>query len=78
MAIGWQQILIVLVIVLVLFGGRGRISGLMGDMAKGINAFKKGLREDDETDTAAKSDASLTSETPATAPAADSTEKTKA
>ncbi len=37
--------LIVLVVVLVLFGGRGKLSGLMGDMAKGINAFKKGLKE---------------------------------
>jgi sec-independent protein translocase protein TatA len=37
--------LVVLVVVLVLFGGRGKLSGLMGDMAKGINAFKKGLKE---------------------------------
>ncbi len=42
--------LIVLVVVLVLFGGRGKLSGLMGDMAKGINAFKKGLKEGDGTD----------------------------
>jgi sec-independent protein translocase protein TatA len=48
MAIGWQQLLIILVLVLVLFGGRGRISSLMGDMAKGIGAFKKGLKEEDE------------------------------
>ena len=39
--------LIVLVVVLVLFGGRGKLSSLMGDMAKGITAFKKGLKEDD-------------------------------
>ena len=43
--------LIVLVVVLVLFGGRGKLSGLMGDMAKGINAFKKGLKEGDGADT---------------------------
>ena len=42
--------LIVLVVVLVLFGGRGKLSGLMGDMAKGINAFKKGLKEDESAD----------------------------
>ena len=42
--------LIVLVVVLVLFGGRGKLSGLMGDMAKGINAFKKGLKEGDGAD----------------------------
>ena len=38
--------LIVLVVVLVLFGGKGKLSQLMGDMAKGITAFKKGLKED--------------------------------
>ncbi len=40
--------LIVLVVVLVLFGGRGKLSQLMGDMAKGITAFKKGLKDDTE------------------------------
>ena len=39
--------LIVLVVVLVLFGGRGKLSQLMGDMAKGITAFKKGLKDED-------------------------------
>ncbi|MGE0213854.1 MAG: twin-arginine translocase TatA/TatE family subunit [Parvibaculaceae bacterium] len=38
--------LIVLAVVLVLFGGSGKISSLMGDMAKGIKSFKKGLAED--------------------------------
>ena len=38
----WHWV-IVLIVVLVLFGGRGKLSSLMGDMAKGINAFKKGL-----------------------------------
>ncbi len=42
--------LIVLVVVLVMFGGRGKLSSLMGDMAKGINAFKKGLKEGDGAD----------------------------
>lgn len=37
--------LIVLVVVLVLFGGGGKLSRLMGDLAKGVNAFKKGLKE---------------------------------
>lgn len=40
----WQWVLVA-VIVLLLFGGRGKISGLMGDFAKGINSFKKGLKE---------------------------------
>ena len=41
--------LIVLVVVVVLFGGRGKLSALMGDAAKGIRAFQKGLKGEDET-----------------------------
>lgn len=41
--------LIVLVVVLLLFG-RGKIPELMGDMAKGIKSFKKGMTDEDETD----------------------------
>jgi len=41
--------LIVLAVVLVLFGGGGKISRMMGDMAKGVKAFKKGLKEEEET-----------------------------
>ena len=41
------QLLIVLVIVLLLFG-RGKIPQLMGDMAKGIKSFKKGMSNSDE------------------------------
>jgi len=40
--------LIVLVVVLLLFG-RGKIPELMGDMAKGIKSFKKGMADDEET-----------------------------
>jgi sec-independent protein translocase protein TatA len=40
--------LVVLVVVLVLFGGRGKLSGLMGDAAKGIRAFKEGLKGEEE------------------------------
>jgi len=43
----WHWIL-VLAVGLVLFGGRGKISDLMGDFAKGIKSFKKGLAEDDK------------------------------
>ena len=43
--------LIVLVVVLLLFG-RGRIPDLMGDMAKGIKSFKKGMADDDVADDA--------------------------
>jgi sec-independent protein translocase protein TatA len=51
--------MIVLVVGLLLFGGRGKVSDLMGDVAKGIKSFKKGLADDD-TD-AAKADASMKS-----------------
>jgi sec-independent protein translocase protein TatA len=46
--------LIVLVIVLLLFGA-GKIPKLMGDMAKGVKAFKKGLNEDDDAPSAGTS-----------------------
>ncbi len=45
----WHWV-IVGVIVLLLFGGRGKLSGLMGDAAKGIKAFKEGLKDDDKKD----------------------------
>ena len=44
--------LIVLVVVLVLFGGRGKISSLMGDFGKGLKSFKKSMKEDEPEDTA--------------------------
>lgn len=40
----WQWV-IVLAIVLLLFGGRGKISALMGDFGKGLKSFKKGLKD---------------------------------
>lgn len=42
--------LIVLAVVLVLFGGGGKISRLMGDFGKGLKSFKKGMKEDGEDD----------------------------
>jgi len=39
--------LIVLVVVLVLFGGKGKVSALMGDFGKGLKSFKKGMKEDE-------------------------------
>ena len=48
MSIGIWQIAIVVVLVVLLFG-RGKISGLMGDVAKGIKSFKKGLSDSPET-----------------------------
>ena len=43
------QLLIVLVIVLLLFG-RGKIPQLMGDMAKGIKSFKRGMSDEEKKD----------------------------
>jgi sec-independent protein translocase protein TatA len=42
----WHWI-VVIGVGLLLFGGRGKISELMGDVAQGIKAFKKGMQEDD-------------------------------
>ena len=44
MSIGFWQIAIVVVLVVLLFG-RGKISSLMGDVAKGIKSFKKGMTD---------------------------------
>jgi sec-independent protein translocase protein TatA len=39
-------------VALLLFGGKGKISDLMGDVAKGVKSFKKGLADDDEPNVA--------------------------
>ena len=48
MAPGMWQIILVVLLALVLFGGRGKISSLMGDVAKGITSFRKGLKDEDK------------------------------
>jgi sec-independent protein translocase protein TatA len=52
MQLGPWQILIIAVVVLVLFG-RGKISNLMGEVGKGITAFKKGVKDGTEEANAA-------------------------
>ncbi|MDR3498697.1 MAG: twin-arginine translocase TatA/TatE family subunit [Parvibaculum sp.] len=47
MGLSWVHILVVIAVVVLLFG-RGKVSDLMGDVAKGIKSFKKGLADDDE------------------------------
>jgi len=42
------HLLLIAVVVLVLFGGRGKLSDIMGDFAKGIKSFKKGLTDEEE------------------------------
>ena len=53
MSIGIWQIAIVVLLVVLLFG-RGKISSLMGDVAKGIKSFKKGMASDVTDDTEPK------------------------
>ena len=48
MSIGFWQIAIVVVLVVLLFG-RGKISALMGDVAKGIKSFKKGMSDNPDS-----------------------------
>lgn len=51
---GPLQLLVVLVLVIFFFGA-SRVPGIMENLGKGINSFKKGLREDDAKDSARKS-----------------------
>ena len=67
--IGWSGIIIVAVLVVLLFG-RGKISSIMGDVAKGIKSFKKGLSDDTaeqnqsiNTDTQSSNDAQSSNDT---------------
>ncbi|MBL4615367.1 MAG: twin-arginine translocase TatA/TatE family subunit [Magnetovibrio sp.] len=72
----WQWV-IVLAIVLLLFGGRGKISGLMGDFGKGLKSFKKGMKDGDGDDKPeAKTDA--IEDKPSTTVKSSSEEKDKA
>ena len=52
---GFWQIAIVVVLVVLLFG-RGKISSLMGDVEKGIKSFKKGLSDENPSDNVDKTD----------------------
>ncbi|HEY7669873.1 MAG TPA: twin-arginine translocase TatA/TatE family subunit [Hyphomicrobium sp.] len=46
---GWHLLILALVALLI-FGGSGRISSIMGDVAKGIKSFRKGMSEDEDED----------------------------
>jgi len=63
MSIGFWQIAIVVVLVVLLFG-RGKISSLMGDVAKGIKSFKKGMKDptQDQSDSISSQDQSSAEE----------------
>ena len=51
---GPWQLLIILAVVLLLFGGRGKISAIMGDFGKGLRSFKPGLQGEEENASAAE------------------------
>ena len=61
MGISFWKILIVVALLVILFG-RGKISELMGDVAKGVKSFKKGINDDDEQKSINKSEDSSTKE----------------
>lgn len=65
--------LVVLAVILLLFGGSGKISKIMGDTARGIKSFKKGLKEEEEEEPVVENQPqkALKSETPP--PAAETT-----
>ena len=48
--IGWTGIIIIAILVVILFG-KGKISSIMGDLAKGIKSFKKGMSDDNSSRT---------------------------
>ena len=52
----WHLIILAL-LALLIFGGKGKLSGIMGDAAKGIKAFKDGLKEEEQKPAAAASNA---------------------
>jgi sec-independent protein translocase protein TatA len=58
--------LVVLAVVLVLFGGKGKISSLMGDFGKGLKSFKKGIKDEEvieDTKSEFSAESSVTSAT---------------
>ena len=65
MSIGFWQILIVVALLVLLFG-RGKISGLMGDVAEGIKSFRKGMAEDPAVENKSAETTANTIETTAT------------
>ncbi|MBV7259271.1 twin-arginine translocase TatA/TatE family subunit [Erythrobacter crassostreae] len=65
MGIGWPQLLIIALVILVLFG-RGRIADMMGDFGKGISSFKKGMNEEVDDKPSSKGQIEAPAKDPAT------------
>ena len=72
----WQWV-VVLVIVLILFGGRGKVSALMGDFGKGLKAFKKSMKDGEEEGSAEAPKAIRSDSAAPVEPAADRDEVAK-
>ena len=53
--IGWTGIIIIAILVVILFG-KGKISSIMGDLAKGIKSFKKGMSDDNSSENESSND----------------------
>ncbi|MBN9319563.1 MAG: Sec-independent protein translocase TatA [Caulobacterales bacterium 68-7] len=49
-SMSWIHWVLVIAVVALLFGGGGKLSGLMGDAAKGVKAFKDGLKDEPDAD----------------------------
>ncbi len=60
--LGPLEIIVILAILLLVFGGRGKISGMMGDVAKGIKSFRKGMKEEADVDTSQTTSGALVNE----------------
>ena len=60
--LGPLEIIIILGLLLLVFGGKGKISGMMSDMAKGIKSFRKGMKDNDDVDTSQTTSGALVSE----------------
>ena len=63
-SMSWIHWVLVLLVALLLFGGRNKISELMGDFAKGIKSFKKGLSEEEKAEEQPKPDQMKTIDQP--------------
>jgi sec-independent protein translocase protein TatA len=58
-SMSWIHWVLVIAVVALLFGGKGKLSGIMGDAAKGIKAFKDGMKDESDVKTADKASATL-------------------
>ena len=60
--LGPLEIIVILALLLVVFGGKGKISGMMGDVAKGIKGFRKGMKDETDVDTSQTTSGAIVNE----------------